>query len=401
MRYILLTALLLISLPLAADKVEQAAEVVLPAMDTPIGARATAMGEAFTAVADDASAVYWNPAGMTQLQAPAVGLSYNKWFADLSVQNLGAVAPVGGLSLGGLVSYVNFGSFPLRDGTGQEIGTTQPSNIGGVLAAAKGFGPFSFGVSLKGYQEKIADYSLSAFAADAGAQYRLGKFRLGACAHNLGKAGDFDIPMNIRIGVAYLHSLEHLSILLSGDSRVGIKDENVFDLGSEIGYQGMLFLRGGYKLKSADDLLAGSKGLCVGGGVRHGYFALDYAMVSFGEMGATHRTTLSFDFATSVAEAPAQAPVRKPKLKKRDSKKSVAAYNAGVRYEKEKDYRNAAKKYQESVKQDPDNAKAWRRLGVVYYRYKKKSSAIKCFRRYLKLNPDDEKIRRVLKKLEQ
>ncbi len=35
---------------------------------TGIGARAIGLGGAFVSVADDASAVYWNPAGLTQLK---------------------------------------------------------------------------------------------------------------------------------------------------------------------------------------------------------------------------------------------------------------------------------------------------------------------------------------------
>jgi hypothetical protein len=38
------------------------------ALEIPVNPRAIAMGQAFTAVADDSSAVYWNPAGLNQMQ---------------------------------------------------------------------------------------------------------------------------------------------------------------------------------------------------------------------------------------------------------------------------------------------------------------------------------------------
>ena len=46
------------------------------------GARATSMGEAFTGLADDVTATYWNPAGLTQMPSIETSLSYAAWFAD-------------------------------------------------------------------------------------------------------------------------------------------------------------------------------------------------------------------------------------------------------------------------------------------------------------------------------
>lgn len=48
------------------------------------GARANAMGEAFTAVADDPSAIFWNPAGLTQLRSDQFSASYADRFEGLA-----------------------------------------------------------------------------------------------------------------------------------------------------------------------------------------------------------------------------------------------------------------------------------------------------------------------------
>lgn len=50
-----------------------------------IGARAAAMGGAFVAVADDASALYWNAAGIARVDADKSQLQFNHaiWPADL------------------------------------------------------------------------------------------------------------------------------------------------------------------------------------------------------------------------------------------------------------------------------------------------------------------------------
>src|SRR5436309_2303736 len=47
-----------------------------------MGPRAAAMGEAFTGLADDASAIYWNPAGMSRLYAPEAVFNYTNLFGD-------------------------------------------------------------------------------------------------------------------------------------------------------------------------------------------------------------------------------------------------------------------------------------------------------------------------------
>jgi hypothetical protein len=63
----------------------------------PVGARAVAMGGAFTAVADDATSPFWNPAGMVYLPYREVFLEHNEQFGSLVNHNFGsAVYPMKG-----------------------------------------------------------------------------------------------------------------------------------------------------------------------------------------------------------------------------------------------------------------------------------------------------------------
>ena len=48
-----------------------------------VGAKAIGMGESQVADADDLYAIYWNPAGLAQLQRPQLGLMHNEWFDGL------------------------------------------------------------------------------------------------------------------------------------------------------------------------------------------------------------------------------------------------------------------------------------------------------------------------------
>src|SRR5512140_3342709 len=54
------------------------------------GARALGMGSAFVAVADDPSAMYWNPAGIADLNGVNVVVEHTNWIADLQYEYLGA-----------------------------------------------------------------------------------------------------------------------------------------------------------------------------------------------------------------------------------------------------------------------------------------------------------------------
>ncbi len=101
-----------------------------------IGSKATAMGGAYSAYADDPYAVYYNPAGLTQIQAPIVsgGLfmmkptlkyydltferdntvvlgptSYSEKFDPLYVPHLGAAYPISDRLVFGVAAYVPFG----------------------------------------------------------------------------------------------------------------------------------------------------------------------------------------------------------------------------------------------------------------------------------------------------
>ncbi len=61
-----------------------------------VGARPQAMGASFTAIADDATAVYWNPAGMGQLEYPGLALMHSEQFAgEINYDFAGIALPFG------------------------------------------------------------------------------------------------------------------------------------------------------------------------------------------------------------------------------------------------------------------------------------------------------------------
>ena len=73
-------AALALAAALSAAEAEVVGELVSLGKKTGVGARALSLGEAFTAVADDYSALYYNAAGMTQLSRSEVGANFSYGF---------------------------------------------------------------------------------------------------------------------------------------------------------------------------------------------------------------------------------------------------------------------------------------------------------------------------------
>src|ERR1700691_1797729 len=77
-----------------------------------VGARAVAMGQAYSAAADDATALYWNPAALTNVKGGQVTLMHAAYIASsyydyaAAAKNLGSYGAVGAglqyFSLGGI-----------------------------------------------------------------------------------------------------------------------------------------------------------------------------------------------------------------------------------------------------------------------------------------------------------
>ena len=61
----------------------------------PVGAREVGMGQAFTALASGANAVFWNPAGLSRLQGREVSATDARVFADVRFDTLAYAHPLG------------------------------------------------------------------------------------------------------------------------------------------------------------------------------------------------------------------------------------------------------------------------------------------------------------------
>lgn len=143
----------------------------------PVGARAAALGQAFTAMADDATSLYWNPAGLALMRGPRVHVSHMDYVAGTSYTWAGAALPLGGLGtwvVGAQVGGFNFGDQPVYtleepDGTGAEYSAS--TFVGGLSLAMNVTDRFSFGGTVKMVQETFQNVSGRTMAVDVGTNY--------------------------------------------------------------------------------------------------------------------------------------------------------------------------------------------------------------------------------------
>jgi len=96
--------------PVSAQEVSKTGTTAAKFLSIGIGPRANAMGGAFTSVANDASAIYWNPAGISNINDFQAIFTYTKMFADINVDFFGVVLPFGSYGNVGIsVTAMNVG----------------------------------------------------------------------------------------------------------------------------------------------------------------------------------------------------------------------------------------------------------------------------------------------------
>ena len=275
------------------------------------GARPIAMGEAFTAVADDLNALAWNPAGLAQMGRRETAFMHAELFADTRYDFLGYAHPLPGplrgtAALG--LARLSQGDLEGRDESRRPTGSFTASDTAFQLALGSrlGSGPM-LGASIKYLQSKIGGAQAEGLSLDLGVlkPFRLSEapVSVGLSVLNLGPGLRFaersdDLPLTVSLG-AGLGILS--SMRLAADYRHRPRSgASQFGLGTEYSLLPALTLRAGYaarleKVPAASG--AGAfMGMGMGFGLRLGRAALDYSFTPAGELGHAQRLSLSTRF---------------------------------------------------------------------------------------------------------
>ena len=153
----------------------------------------TGMGGAFVSIANDATALYWNSAGMSNLIQNEVSVNHINWLASTNLDFAALVIPLGDLgNIGFSFTSLSMGDEKVRtvelpEGTGEYFSASDIAV--GVSYARNLTERFSIGFTAKYIQETIWHMSSNAFAIDVGTLFKtdlIGGLTIGASLSNFG-----------------------------------------------------------------------------------------------------------------------------------------------------------------------------------------------------------------------
>ena len=298
--------LILACMPVAADNTdihENAGTRAMTFLKIGVGAEAMGMGESQVAATDDLYASYWNPAGLARLQQPQLAFMHNELFADINYEFVGFALPLSRAgTFGASASFLSFGELQGRDRDGNETTIFRPYDLALILSYARGFGSsLAFGMNAKFLREQIADESGTGIAFDLGGLYNFPEtpLSLGFNAQHVGPRVKFieeafGLPFTLRLGAAY--RLWYDTVLLTTDIIRPSDNDIAIGVGASYTIGNVLQLRTGYKYKIGGNDLGAISGLTGGFGLTFLRFQIDYALISFGVLGLTHRVSLVANF---------------------------------------------------------------------------------------------------------
>ncbi len=306
-----------------------------------VGARANGMAGAFAGVSNDITALYFNSAGIVDIQGYAANVSYSQWFGGYSHQYLAGVIPVADKYRAGLsITSFTSGDIPLTTVEDENrLGNSYSISDFALSGSFAGFltEQFSFGVSLKYVQNGISSLSASGVFVDVGTMYRFGGYRVGFSISNLGStmqfsgqnlnikadmvrelqyqkldasllSSPFNVPLSFKAGIAcealsewfgMYESRPDLGMSQARDHRlvVAADFETLSDvpeqaaIGVEYMWNDLLALRAGYRVGTDQFKLSGGIGIHYIGGGFDG--SLDYAMQPTSDLGLVYRISLA------------------------------------------------------------------------------------------------------------
>ncbi len=278
-----------------------------------VTARATALGDAFTARQGDVTTVMYNPASIGFLDGRQAAVSYMDHLLDIGSGYVGYAQPWADYGVfGSSLVYFNYGDFEGYDVNGDKTASFSAGDWAwSVFYANQVADQWSYGVSLKYIYSSIQDYSSSAVAMDLGAQYHYKPLMLqaGISLLNIGQVTKSYIhkkdplPFSMQIGVA--KKLENAPITVSAHW-VDLQDiSSAGDLirrlsvSAELNPKEPLFIRAGYNHQRHRDLNLNDKdfisrvaGLSAGIGYTYDRYTFDYSFTSWG-IGTLNRFTFS------------------------------------------------------------------------------------------------------------
>jgi hypothetical protein len=268
-----------------------------------IGAKARGMGGAFIGLADDPSALYWNPAGLSQLEYPQIMFMHDRWAQDIRYEYLGCAFPIDPSStVAFAVVFLHMGEILGYDENDKPTSFCSAYDAAMLLGYSRRISSrLSLGWTAKGILEKLEAEKAHAAAFDMGLFYDSPTLSVGISLRNLGTKLKFvnkehPLPTSLKAGIAIKALNDHL--VLSTDADLFTVFPPASRHGIECNFLNVLFVRGGVECETQNQNSPGSTTPTVGGGIKVSKFQLDYSYSSVNSMGNLHNFSLIYKFAS-------------------------------------------------------------------------------------------------------
>lgn len=306
-----------------------------PFLTIGVGAKATGMGSAYVATVDEASALYWNPAGIARIGSPEGIFTHINWLAGIGFDFVGFVLPAGRIgTFGASITSLSMDDMLVRteerpQGTGEYFNSSDLALA--VSYAINLTDRFSIGFTGKYIRQQIWKETAQGGAIDIGTLFTTGfhGMRIGATLSNFGtdlqmsgedlvyyldiesqylgnndeifaelKTDAWPLPLTFQVGLAMEILKSDLNrITLAVDATQPTDNTESLNFGFEYGLKEWFFLRGGYRSLFLRD---SEEGLTFGAGfnlnrIYNIPLRFDYGFADFGRLNNIHCFTLGLE----------------------------------------------------------------------------------------------------------
>ena len=269
-----------------------------------MSAKVTGISGAFTGLANDENALYYNIAGLSNLNSGIISLNHLEWFQDIRVDNI-TFGYKFGSNFGSAISISHMWMPSIQGFNEQGMETESFDVSSSIVNVGIGYRivpGFSLGLGVKYFQDKLAEYNGAGVAFDLGLHMKtvIPGFTLGLTVQNMGGNIIYDkkaqrIPITYRAGLAY--DIPNINLILSTDAVKSVDSDFVFNLGVDYNFVEYISARVGNRF-SSNEAFTPSFGL----GIQYNrqYF-IDYAFYNLSDLGTTHRFGFSFQFGNKLS----------------------------------------------------------------------------------------------------
>ncbi len=338
-KIIIISLIVLIPVMMFGEIFAKTGTAALQFLKLGIDARATGMGEAYVAVTDDISSVYWNPAGLSTKLKHQAFFSHTNWVADIQ-HEFAAVSFTDGIqSIALSTSVLHMDDMDEMDEEtfGPTGRTFTASDIMVGLTYSNAFtDKFSFGITGKYLRENLWDYSVDSYALDIGSLYNTQwkNLTIGMTLKNFGpdviyeldndddgetdedpfdlldNDGDglideddeelgFKIPMNYSLGLAMdIIRDDNQTWIVSGQLDNTVDRRETWNIGTEYKYN-FFAIRGGYQIGYDEASYSFGTGFKIPTSIA--VFGVDYSYTNMGDLeedfvSGVHRFSLKMEY---------------------------------------------------------------------------------------------------------